>query len=338
MRCYASSVARVYRQKELPLNGFPASWLIHFDAPFRWTDPKTWPWFLYIWLAFFLSGWLMPLWRWFQREQAKSWPATTGQITSAYINEPKRLLGLDLQSSRSRTYDATLEYSYTLSGEAFLGKYKRNCASEEEAEEFLRGLQGQTVSVQYHPNKPARSALPEATVETLLHSRPPAIAADELNASSLSARKRAFFTLCAVLSLAGLILSLWVHIGALLGRRVAPEYFFWGLHMGIFVVFLPAVFLAQKKLGNVNRKDYWKIVAKGLPDGMRYLLYFFFAYTFVNFTIFFFQSPVGKQSGPPTPLVWRGFSGHWMLFYYAAFVMHVSAINSSRPADPFQKR
>lgn len=224
-----------------------------------------------------------------------------------------------------------MEYSYILSAETFLGKYKRSFASEEEAEEFLRGLEGQTVPVQYHPNKPARSALLEATIETLLRSRPPAIALDDLKTSPLPVGKRVFFTLCAVLSLAGLILSLRVHIGALLGRRVAPEYFFWGLHMGIFVVFLPAVFLAQKNVGSANRKDFWKVATKALPDGLRYLLYFFFAYTFVNFALFIAQSPAGKQTGPPTPLVWRGFSGHWMLFYYASFVMHVSAIGSPRP-------
>ena len=201
-------------------------------------------------------------------EQAKSWPTTTGHITSAYVNEPKRFLGLELQSSRSRTYDATMEYSYILSGETFLGKYKRSFASEEKAEEFLRGLEGQTVPVQYHPSKPVRSALPEATIETLLHSRPPAIALDDLKTSPLPAGKRVLFTLCAVLSLAGLILSLWVHIGALLGRRVAPEDFFWGLHMGIFVVFLPAVFLAQKSVGSANRKDLRKVATKALPDGM----------------------------------------------------------------------
>ncbi len=85
------------------------------------------------------------------------------------------------------------------------------------------------------------------------------------------------------------------------------------VRVGIFVVFLPAVFLSQKNLGSANRRDYWKVVTKGLPV-------------------------VGKQSGPPTPLVWLVFSGHWTLFCYASFVMNLSAINSAQPARSFQRR
>jgi hypothetical protein len=29
-----------------------------------------------------------------------------------------------------------------------------------------------------------------------------------------------------------------------------------------------------------------------------------------------------KQSGPPSPLLWRTFSGHWMFFYFGSFAMH----------------
>jgi hypothetical protein len=151
------------------MNNSFASYLLGLtSAPFRWTEPRTWPWIVYVWLAFLLIGWLKPLWQWLQREQAKSWPPATGHIDSAYIAEPKRFLGLSLQSSRSQTYNATLDYSYTLSGETFHGQYKRTFGSEEEAQEFLRYLAGQTVPVQYNSNRPARSALLEATVETLL--------------------------------------------------------------------------------------------------------------------------------------------------------------------------
>src|ERR1700736_4147657 len=111
------------------------------DTPFRWTDPKTWPWMFYVWLAFVVIGWLKPLWRWLQREQAKSWPSTSAHIDSAQIAEPKRFLGLTLQSGRNRSYEAVLAYSYNLSGTMFQGKYRRTCGSEEEAHEFLRGLE-----------------------------------------------------------------------------------------------------------------------------------------------------------------------------------------------------
>jgi hypothetical protein len=320
-------------QRSFPLNGFPASCLVHFDAPFRWTEPRTWPWIFYVWLAFLLIGWLLPLWRWLQREQAKSWPTTTGRIDSAYIAEPKRFLGFTLQPNRSRTYDAVLEYSYTLSGDTFREKYKRNFRSEGEAREFLRGLEGQTVPVQYNSNHPARSLLLEATVETLLRNRPPVPDARDWT-DSLPPLLKPFLGLFAFLSFVGLVLSIWVHVGALFGRQVAPDYFFWGLHVGIFVVFFPAIFVAQKRVGSTNRKDFWKVVTKGSPDGLRYLLYFFFAYAVVNFAIFFFQTvPMGRQVGPPSALTWRGFSGHWMVFYCASFAILTSALRSSPIRD-----
>jgi len=302
------------------------------DQPFRWSDPHTWPWFLYVWISFLLVGWLKPLWKWLQREQAKSWPTTTGQIDSAYIAEPKRFLGLTLQSSRSRTYDAVRAYSYTLSGDTFGGKYKRSCGSEEEAQEFLRGLEGQTVPVQYNSNRPARSVLLEATVEILLRNRPPSPNfSDGAWVESVPKWLKPFIGVFAVLSLVGFILSLWVHIGALFGRNVAPESFFWGLHVGIFVVFFPAILVAEKRVGSTNRKDFWKMVTKGSPDGIRYLFYLLLAYAFVSSLISFFHSPPGvvpKGLSPGVP--WRGFSEGWMVFYFGSFAILSSALHSSR--------
>src|SRR5215472_7025656 len=60
------------------------------DQPFRWTDPHSWPWIVYVWLAFLFVGWLKPFWQWLQRGQAKSWPTASGRIESATLAEPKR--------------------------------------------------------------------------------------------------------------------------------------------------------------------------------------------------------------------------------------------------------
>jgi hypothetical protein len=320
-------------RRSLPLHAFYSSWAALPGAPFRWSEPRTWPWIFYVWLALLLIGWLRPLWRWLQREQAKSWPTTTGRIDSAYIAEPKRFLGLTLQPNRSRTYTAVLAYSYNLSGESFRGEYRRSFPSEGDAHEFLRGLEGQSIPVQYHSSKPARSVLLESSVEALLGNRPPLPDSSQADSwkEPLPNWARPFLGFFAFLALIGLLLSIWVHVGALLGRRVAPEYFFWGLHVGIFVVFAPAIFVAQKRVGSTSGKDFWKLVTKGSPDGLRYLLYFFFAYALVNFAIFIVaQAPTGKHTGE-TPAVWRGFSGHWMAFYCASFVILTSALRSSRP-------
>jgi hypothetical protein len=305
------------------------------NTPFLWTDPRTWPWFVYLWLIVFLSGWLRSFWSWLQREQAKSWPTASGRINSAYIGEPRRFLGLTLQPDRSRTYNAILSYSYDLSGTTFSGEYRQVFGSEREAQEFLRGLQGQVVPIQYNSSKPSRSALFESTVETLLRNRVPSpdSGSGALSLDSFPNWLKPLVGLFALLSLVGLILSLWVHIGALFGRQVAPPYLFFGLHMGIFVVFFPAILVAQKRVGgtSTNRKNFWKAVTKGAPDGLRYLLYFFFVYAGINFFIFFFQVLPGTvardhNAGPP----WRGFSGHWMVFYYASFLILFSSLTSTR--------
>ena len=112
-----------------------------------------------------------------------------------------------------------------------------------------------------------------------------------------------------------------------MGRRVAPRALFMVLHVGIFVVWFPAVFVTKNRMGNRGSKD-WKVVLRGCPDWMRYMVYGFFGYAFLNFALFMSKSPTGHLEGTP-PIVWRGFSGHWMLFYSAALATLYSAAKTS---------
>lgn len=149
--------------------------------------------------------------------------------------------------------------------------------------------------------------------------------------------------LIAVLSwfaMAGFLASAAVHCAAVYG--VAAHEFFpfvWFLHLGIFVVFAPAIFLSK---GVGNRSEFWKV----LPPALRYPLFLLFAYTFFNFfagvqslpsgswsvsedkTSYSF-TPKGGSSQTATKQEYdkaqaatdRLFSGHWMLFYFAAFAL-----------------
>lgn len=65
---------------------------------------------------------------------------------------------------------------------------------------------------------------------------------------------------------------------------------------------------------------------QGSPEWMRYMVYGFFGYAFVNFALFISKAPTGGGGANPPAIVWRGFSGHWMLFYSAAL------------ATPYQQR
>jgi hypothetical protein len=178
----------------------------------------------------------------------------------------------------------------------------------------------------------------EPDVEGLLQNRPPAPVPDfPLAANSIPDWIRPFLWVFVFLFGVGLVVSLWVHLGAVMGRRVAPEAFFWMVHVGVFVVWFPAVFVAQRLVGNVNREDLWKVVLKGSPDWMRYMVYGFFGYAFVNF-MFMTKAPSGGSGANPPAVVWRGFSGHWMLFYSAALAILYSTggnCSSGRRQCPF---
>jgi hypothetical protein len=221
------------------------------DAPFRWTDPATWPWMVYVWLAFILAGWMVPLWRWLQRRRASGWPVAEGRVESVKISKPSFSF-----STKRGYYVAELGYTYSTAGSPHSGHYKRQFPTEHEAEEFVRDLQGKAVAVHCNSTNPSSSALLEPDIDVLLRNRAPAPLADFPSAAnSIPEWIRPFLWVFVLLSGFGLVVSLWVHLGAVMGRRVAPEAFFWMLHVGIFVVWFPTIFVAQRLVGNVNRKD-----------------------------------------------------------------------------------
>ena len=304
--------------------------------PIRWTDPSTWPWFVYVWLAFIAAGWIKPLLRWVQRQQANNWPTVSGEIQSTSVSEAKQFFLSTTPRGSSPTYVAELGYSYWVAGQVEAGFYNREFGTEKEADEFVRDLKGKSVLVHYNPNKPSKSTFSEASVETLLQTRPPKPEPEYFTYVAASYGPdwlKPFLWVFVGLSAVGLVLSLWVHLGAVAGRRVAPEEFFWILHMGIFLVWFPAVLVAKERVGNINRKDFSKIMLKGSPDWMRYMVYGFLGYAMVNFAFFFFQVPTGKSDGAnPPAIVWRGFSGHWMAFYSAALAILYSAAKANTTA------
>lgn len=87
------------------------------------------------------------------------------------------------------------------------------------------------------------------------------------------------------------------------------------LHVGVFVVFIPAVLLQKRLVISGNRSQIWAELLRGCPGWVKPTLYLLFGYAFLNF----FRDFVNRPQVPSPPL--RMFSGHWMLFYFAAFAI-----------------
>ncbi len=144
-----------------------------------------------------------------------------------------------------------------------------------------------------------------------------------------------------ILALIGFALSLIVHGLTFVGVDPLQHFpYVWVLHIGIFVVWIPAVWISKQT------KTSWKSLTKPFPFWMKPLPGILFAYMFFNF---FFTIFVLQKGGSPSMINGekvlqshhkiikklseeeyhlhqayevRTFSGHWLLFYgYAALML-----------------
>lgn len=285
---------------------------------------KNWQWVIFAGVA--LMGNVPTAWKWWRRRAAQSWPVVQGRIDAVDVpSDERKVLGLTLTSSRNRPSKARISYSYSWSGETFRGVYTREFGRVEEASDFLRDLQGQPVEVHVSRTKPEQSVLSEKSLETLLQARSPAPPVPE---GRLPSWLRPLLWPLISVAVIGFVLSAWIHVQAIEGRM--PDSSAWGLHVGIFVVFIPAVIVAQRRVGNTSRKDYWKTVLRGAPEWMKYLNYALVGYATVNFFWCMRFLPTGHHHEETTPTMWRLFSGHWMVFYFAAFSVLYATIANQR--------
>jgi hypothetical protein len=281
-----------------------------------------------------IVGQIKPLWGWLQRQRAQGWPTAPGKINQARVEAKSASFFSTISRRDTSGYNAQISYSYVMGGDTYEGSWKKEFGDESEALEFVRGLFGQPVMVSYNPGRASDSTLQEAAIKKLQEARPasPLSAGARAHERDVPAWVKPLLWPFVMLSAVGLGLSLWVHFGAVAGRKVAPESFFWMLHVGIFVVWFPAVFVANRRVGNQNRKDFWNAVFRGSPPWFKYTVYAFLGYAVVNFLLFFSQAPRETNPSGETPvIVWRGFSGHWMAFYSAALAILYSAVRS--PSD-----
>lgn len=144
----------------------------------------------------------------------------------------------------------------------------------------------------------------------------------------------------ALLGFLGFLCSLFVHILSLL-KMNPEEYipFAWFLHIGIFVVFAPAIFIMKEMYGTT------RLDIRDFPLKYNIILFPMMLYTGINFFSSFKDNTrnvsykngtyLYKERGGESKVhiitkkeydaekakTFRGFSGHWMLFYLAATFM-----------------
>lgn len=296
----------------------------------HWNDPGTWPWIFWLILLGVLVGWMQSAWPWLRNQLAQNWPETQGKIDTASVEAKKK------SGSGESVYRAKLFYSYDVGGQNYQGRWQKDFDTEYEAEEFVRDLEGKPVMVVYSPRRPSWSTLLQEAVVALTHTRPPRPDGESGQGAlrALPPWLRPIVHMLMAIAAVGLGLSLWVNFYALGGRKVAPDALFFGLHLGIFAVFFPAVLISGYRNGSYQKPG-WKRTLKGLPLWIRLGVGLFSGYATISFFVFIFptSSRTSVSGGGTPPVIWQTFSGHWMAFYSWALAILYSTIHTPNESN-----
>ena len=129
-----------------------------------------------------------------------------------------------------------------------------------------------------------------------------------------------------ILAFLGFVASSSLHLTSILG--IGNEFDFpWYLHVGVFVVFAPVIFSIQKEMQGDKERDIWKVILAGSPVWMRVVMYLLLAYVAINFALFMHKNIIDPSKDMNS--VVGGFSGHWLFFYYVAFIALYSMFKRS---------
>lgn len=157
---------------------------------------------------------------------------------------------------------------------------------------------------------------------------------------------KSFLKVFCILAIIGFVLSFIAHFSTYFGVNPQGEFpFVWLLHVGIFVVFVPAVYI-MKRVDN-GKGIFFHEAVKFAPVWMKILCGVCFLYAAVNFFSFASMTKDGSPDiisgnyvisnhGRIVRVIShdeyekyrsyevRGFSGHWMIFYFFSATVLVS--------------
>jgi hypothetical protein len=123
-------------------------------------------------------------------------------------------------------------------------------------------------------------------------------------------------TLPMVLAITGCAASCVINVGAWLGHTY-PTWMLVALHLGVFVVFLPASLLTSRHAGSAKNVT-TELFRQNGPKGWYSAL---LTYAMVNFFAALAPAFVRSHGSVSRVAMWRAFSGHWITFYGAAALM-----------------
>ena len=141
------------------------------------------------------------------------------------------------------------------------------------------------------------------------------------------------YLLLAAVAAAGFLASLichalaWLQIDPPLGHSVML------LHVGIFVVWLPLVLLANRTMPKSGRGNLEHLLA-AVPKWVRIAVGVLFGYTILNFAYFMDCTGQYPKHDVPFLVELRGFSGHWMMFYGMATVGFIALGRLQQKPNP----
>lgn len=131
-----------------------------------------------------------------------------------------------------------------------------------------------------------------------------------------------FFALAAV----GFAATLAVHVASLFGNTYLFDRTIAVLGLGVFVVFIPTIFVMNRTTRDFKRKHLWRAALRGCPRWMYWTVWAIFAYGWAGS----FVLPLlygGGNSGANTA---RAMSGILLVFYLVSVAMMYSAMHVGR--------
>jgi hypothetical protein len=129
------------------------------------------------------------------------------------------------------------------------------------------------------------------------------------------------------LAAAGFVATLAVHVTSLLGATYPFDHFFKFLGPGVFVVFIPTIFVMNRLTRDVKQRDIWRAAMRGCPRWMRGSVWTIAGYAYIGFLVFSLL-PVGGMGSEINKA--RSMSAVLLVFYLIPLSVLYSATQVPR--------